>query len=225
MPASANRHGRSPGWRSGWPAGGSPSRCRWRQRRCCRSCCCRPRAAPTAAHYAHPIIFLFLGGFLVALAIERCGLHRRIALSLLLALRTRPAALVGGFMAVSALLSMWISNTATKLMLLPVGVSVLALVGRDDGGDADDGERGAMAPALLLGIAYGANLGGIATLVGTPPNALVAALLQETWNIQVGFARWLIMALPLSLVMLVLGWLLLTRVIYRLPAGAVAGAR
>ena len=178
--------------------------------------------APTAAQYAHPIIFLFLGGFLVALAIERCGLHRRIALSLLLALGTRPAALVGGFMAVSALLSMWISNTATTLMLLPVGVSVLGLVGRDD---AEEGEGGAMAPALLLGIAYGASLGGIATLVGTPPNALVAAFLQETWNIQVGFARWLMMALPLSLAMLVLGWVLLTRVIYRLPAGAVAGAR
>jgi sodium-dependent dicarboxylate transporter 2/3/5 len=176
--------------------------------------------AATAAQYAHPIIYLFLGGFLVALAIERCGLHRRIALSLLARLGTRPAALVAGFMAVSALLSMWISNTATTLMLLPVGVSVLGIVDPDD-----PGHRGKIAPALLLGIAYGASLGGIATLVGTPPNALVAAFLQETYDIQIGFARWMAMALPLSLVMLVAGWLLLTRVIFRLPHATVAGAR
>ena len=87
--------------------------------------------AATAAQYAHPIIYLFLGGFLIALAIERSGLHRRIALALLLRLGTRPAALVAGFMAVSALLSMWISNTATTLMLLPVGVSVLGIVDPD----------------------------------------------------------------------------------------------
>jgi len=173
-----------------------------------------------AAPYANPIIYLFLGGFLIAMAIERCGLHRRIALSLLLRLGTRPVALVGGFMAVSALLSMWISNTATALMLLPVGVSVLGIVDNED-----PGHHGPIAPALLLGIAYGASLGGIATLVGTPPNALVAAFLQESYGIQIGFARWLVMALPLSLIMLVLGWLVLTRVIYRLPRAPVAGAR
>ena len=176
--------------------------------------------AETAAQYAHPIIYLFLGGFMIALAIERCGLHRRIALSLLLRLGTRPAALVAGFMAVSALLSMWISNTATTLMLLPVGVSVLGIVDPDD-----PGHHGRIAPALLLAIAYGASLGGIATLVGTPPNALVAAFLQETYGIQIGFARWLMMALPLSLLMLAGGWLLLTRVIYRLPRSPVSGAR
>lgn len=173
----------------------------------------------TAAHYAHPIIFLFLGGFLVALAIERSGLHRRIALGLLLRLGSRPAALVGGFMAVAAVLSMGISNTATTLMLLPVGVSVLAIVGARD-------ERGrGLAPALMLGIAYGASLGGTATLVGTPPNALVAAFLEESQGIDVGFARWLMMALPPALLMLVLGWLLLTRVAWRLDPAPVAGAR
>jgi len=173
----------------------------------------------TAAQYAHPIIFLFLGGFMVALAIERCGLHRRLALGLLVRLGSRPAALVGGFMAVAAMLSMGISNTATTLMLLPVGVSVLAIVGTGEGR-----ERG-LAPALLLGIAYGASLGGIATLVGTPPNALVAAFLEETHGIDIGFARWLMMALPPSLLMLVLGWLLLTRVVWRLDGAPVPGAR
>jgi sodium-dependent dicarboxylate transporter 2/3/5 len=149
---------------------------------------------------------------------ERWNLHRRIALALLSRLPERPAVLVAGFMAVSAFLSMWVSNTATTLMLLPNGLSVIALLAEDHA------EAGHDFPlALMLGIAYAASIGGIATLVGTPPNALVAGIMDESFGIQVGFARWMAAALPLSLAMLVIGWFVLTRVVCRLPKGELPG--
>jgi sodium-dependent dicarboxylate transporter 2/3/5 len=160
-----------------------------------------------AAPYADPVIFLFLGGFLIAAGIERAELHRRIALAVLGVFGTAPHRLVAGFMCATAFLSMWLSNTATVMMMLPIAMSVLALVaGRDDGrGDA-------LAKALLLGVAYAASIGGLATLIGTPPNALLAAFLAERYGIALGFARWMAFGVPLALVLLALAWLLLTRV-------------
>lgn len=171
------------------------------------------------APFGNPLIFLFLGGFLIALAVERVGFHRRIALSMLVRLPERPAMLVGGFMVTAAGLSMWVSNTATTLMMLPIALSVIALL-RDDKETAG----GIFPIALLLGLAYAASIGGVATLIGTPPNALVAAVMEENFGIHVGFATWMAVALPLSIAMLAVGWFILCRVVCRLPGGRVEGA-
>jgi len=157
--------------------------------------------------YFNSIIFLFLGGFMVALAMERWGLHRRIALRIILLIGGGPRRLVLGFMAAAAFLSMWISNTATTMMMVPIGMAVVSRVGAGEG----SGGSVRFASALLLGTAYGASLGGIATLVGTPPNPLfirnLAVLFPEAP--EVSFAQWFAFALPLSVVFLVVAWLVL----------------
>ena len=181
-----------------------------------------------AKPYAHPVIFLFMGGFLLAQAVERWGLHRRIALYTVSAVGVRPSRLVGGFMLATAVLSMWISNAATVMLMLPIGLSILALL--EQPRQTTPGESGRppaqtpLATALLLGIAYAANIGGMATLVGTPPNIVLAGYLEETHGLQLGFARWMLMATPLVVVLLLLTWLLLTQVMFRsriqeLPGG------
>jgi len=167
-----------------------------------------------AAPYSHPIIYLFFGGFVMALAIERCGLHRRIALSVFAVVGTNARSLVGGFMVAAALLSMWISNTSTTLMLLPIAISVVKVIG-DSMPGLDDRDRSHFNFALLLGLAYGATLGGVATLVGTPPNAFMAGFMIDTYDMEIDFARWMLVGVPVTLVMLPLAWFLLTRVIYR----------
>jgi solute carrier family 13 (sodium-dependent dicarboxylate transporter), member 2/3/5 len=168
--------------------------------------------AGAAAPYSNPLIFLFLGGFLIALAVQRWELHRRFALAIVLRVGTRPAALAAGFMAATGLLSMWVSNTATAVLMLPIALSVLSEVGE---------ERSDIAPALLLSVAYGASIGGMATLIGTPPNALLAAYAQEAYGIRIGFAQWMVVGLPLSLVMGGFAWLILTRIVHRLPQGEI----
>ena len=166
--------------------------------------------AKAAAPYANPLIFLFLGGFLIALAVQRWDLHRRFALSIVLRVGTRPEALTAGFMVATGLISMWVSNTATAMLMLPIALSVLDELGDDEG---------RLAPALLLSVAYGASIGGLATLIGTPPNALLAAFAQETYGIRIGFAQWMIVGVPISAVLGVLAWIILTRVAFRLPRG------
>jgi len=165
----------------------------------------------TAAAYAHPLIFLFLGGFLLALALERWGLHRRFAYAVLRVVGTGPRMLVGGFMLVSAVLSMWISNTATALVMLPIAMSVISLQR-----DAGEGESN-FALCLLLGVAYAASIGGVATIVGTPPNLFTASFLEKELGVQVSFAEWMLVALPVVILFLPLAWLLLTRVLF--PVG------
>jgi sodium-dependent dicarboxylate transporter 2/3/5 len=161
----------------------------------------------TAAPYANPLIFLFMGGFMIAMAMQRWSLHRRIALGVLRLAGSAPARLVGGFMIATAFLSMWVSNTATTVMMVPIALSVIGLIG-------DGGKEGAPPPkfaiALLLSIAYAASIGGMATLIGTPPNALLAAFLAEQHGYRIGFAQWMLLGVPLALVLLYLAWLLLT---------------
>ena len=159
------------------------------------------------APYANPIIFLFLGGFTLGLAMQRWNLHRRIALLTLRAMGVKPKNQIAGFMMATAFLSMWVSNTATAVMMLPIGLSIIAMTQSDN----EDGLR-RFGTALLLAIAYSASVGGIATLIGTPPNALLAAYLLDTQGIEVGFAQWMLLGLPVSVVMLLLVWWWLTRV-------------
>lgn len=186
-----------------------------------------------SAPYANPLIFLFLGGFLLALGLERWQLHRRLALSLITALGTRPSRIVAGFLLASALLSMWISNTATAMLMLPIGLSVADLVEGDAvrwrEGATVDAQQPTRSPnftlCLLLGIAYACSIGGMGTLIGTPTNALLAAYMLQTYGIELGFLEWLLMGLPLVAVGLVVVWWVLVRWVYplqvtELPGGA-----
>jgi solute carrier family 13 (sodium-dependent dicarboxylate transporter), member 2/3/5 len=179
-----------------------------------------------AAPYANPVIFLFMGGFLLAAGMQRWGLHRRIALRIIHAVGTSPGRLVAGFMVAAAFLSMWVSNTATAVMMLPIGLSVihLALRGRDEGAARDPGESN-FAVGLMLGIAYACSIGGMATLIGTPPNALLAGFMAESYGLHIGFGEWMVLGVPLVLVGLPLAWWVLTRVVYRTSMREIPGGR
>ncbi|PHS24443.1 MAG: anion transporter [Robiginitomaculum sp.] len=167
----------------------------------------------TSAPYANPMIYLFMGGFIVAKAIERWDLHRRMALNIFTLVGTHARALVGGIMVAAALISMWISNTATSLMLLPIATSIVAVVMNSVDGLSETQKRN-FGITMVLGLAYGATIGGVATLVGTPPNAFLASFMEETMGIEIGFGQWMLVGVPVSLTLLPLGWLVLTRFAY-----------
>ncbi|RJS91086.1 DASS family sodium-coupled anion symporter [Salinisphaera sp. Q1T1-3] len=161
----------------------------------------------TLAHgYADDIIFLFLGGFLIGLAMQRWNLHRRIALTTLRVVGSQPRRQIAGFMIATGFISMWVSNTATSVMMLPIGTSVIALMADRDLPGVDR-----YATNLLLGIAYAASIGGTATLIGTPPNALLAGYLSSDQGIDIGFAQWMLVGVPTALLMMAAAWAWLTR--------------
>lgn len=202
-----------------------------------------------AAPYAHELIFLFMGGFLIALAMQRWGLHRRLALKALRAAGDHPAGIVACFMGVTSFFSMWVSNTATAVMMLPIALSIIALVeqvepgsvvgssGDDGSGNGGLGDNGAendgpgtktrphFALCLLLGIAYAASIGGIGTIIGTPPNVFLASFIQSSLGEEISFVRWMGVGLPLVAVFLPLTWLMLTRVLYPLRGERIEGSR
>ena len=162
-----------------------------------------------AAPFADPVVFLFLGGFILGAALRRSGLHQRIGLHVVTAAGTSPARLEAGMLAATALVSMWVSNTVTAMIMLPVAVAVIALFGQWGGSDA--AARRNFATAMVLAVAYGASIGGFTTLISTPPTALLAAYLAREHGIEISFARWMGFAVPLSLVMLTCAWALLVR--------------
>jgi solute carrier family 13 (sodium-dependent dicarboxylate transporter), member 2/3/5 len=162
------------------------------------------------APYAHPLIFLFLGGFMLSIAMERWDLHKRIALLTMLLVGSKPSQQIAGIMAVTAFLSMWMSNTATAVMMLPIGLSIIAM--QQEQGVHDDN----FAKAILLAIAYAASIGGVATLIGTPPNALLAAYLERSYQLQLSFSDWMLFGLPFSISMLLVTWFWLTQVHFKL---------
>jgi sodium-dependent dicarboxylate transporter 2/3/5 len=166
---------------------------------------------PVAANYGHTLIFLFLGGFMLAAAMQRWGLHKRIALRIVSFVGTSPGGIIVGFMAATAFLSMWISNTATTIMMFAVGLSVVGFIA---GKTPERTMVRNFGVALMLGIAYSASIGGVGTLIGTPPNALLASFLQSTYNIEVDFFTWMQLGIPVVLVMLPIAWLMLTKVIF-----------
>ena len=168
----------------------------------------------TASPYANKVIYLFLGGFIVAFAMQRWNLHRRIALNVLQVVGGNGRSLVGGFMLASAVISMWVMNTSTTMMLLPIAVSIIGVIHKSVG-SLTESDREDFQYSLLLGVAYGATIGGMATLVGTAPNAMLAAFMQETYGTQIDFASWMLVGLPLSAIMLPLAWIALTRVVFK----------
>ena len=172
------------------------------------------RALPdTVVPYADRIIYLFLGGFIVAFAMQRWNLHRRIALSILDHVGSNGRSLVGGFMLAAATLSMWVMNTSTTMMLLPIAVSIISVIHNNVDG-LDDKAREDFQYSLLLGVAYGATIGGMATLIGTAPNAFMASFMQNTYGVEIDFARWMLVGVPLAALMLPLAWLALTRLVF-----------
>ncbi len=187
-------------------------------------------ASPTAAAapYANPVIFLFMGGFFLAATMERWSLHRRLALGVVAGIGTSPRRLVAGFMLATAVLSMLMSNTASALMMMPIGIAVLSLlripIGPAHPGNVTEGATKDLGVALMLGIAYAASIGGVSTLIGTPPNAVLAAMADELLGIEISFARWLAIGLPVSALMLVACWTLLCFGLFHLPGKPQAAA-
>jgi sodium-dependent dicarboxylate transporter 2/3/5 len=182
----------------------------------------------TTAPYANPLIFLFMGGFIIAIAMQKWNLHRRIALQIVHFVGVKPTSIIIGFIIASAFLSMWVSNTATALMMLPIAMSVLQITEEDSTDVQNSGSGKSITNfqiVLVLAIAYACNIGGIGTLIGTPPNALLAAFMLETYEIEIGFAQWLLVGVPLMLIMLPVMFLILTKVTYpiklkELPGGS-----
>lgn len=171
------------------------------------------------APYADPIIFLFLGGFVLALTLEKWNLHRRVALAILDRVGTNGRRIIGGFMFVCALLSMWMTNTSTTMMLLPIVLSVSTVI-CDNAGNLSAKERHHFQVAMLLGLAYSASIGGLATLIGTPPNALLVGFMADNYGVEISFARWMGIGLPITLVLLPVAWLLLTRFLFKVDIPA-----
>lgn len=171
--------------------------------------------------YADDIIFLFMGGFMLALALEKWDLHKRIALSIIVKVGTNSRLIVLGFMLATAFLSMWISNTATTLMMIPIGLALLTQIGESVSGEL--GER--FGKALLMGIAYSASIGGMATIVGTPTNAIFLKAVQENYEVTIAFDQWIIFGLPISIVLLAASWWYLVKVAQPLPVQSLPGSR
>ena len=196
--------------------------------------------------YASPIVFLFLGGFLIAIAMEKWNLHRRIALLTLARVGVEPKRIVLGMMLATGFLSMWVSNTATTLMMLPIGLSVLALIversdGTDTHGQPAEQEHTPHQPGhvddisddnikrfglcLLLAIAWSASMGGLGTLLGSPPNAIVAGYAADELGRNIGFLEWMMLGVPLAFTFILVGWVLMTRVLYPFKVEEIPGGK
>ena len=175
-----------------------------------------------ASKYTDPVVFLFIGGFFIAVTMERWNLHRRIALYTIKVIGKNPSKIIFGFMAGTAFISMWVSNTAAAMMMIPIGMAVVAQVTGIFSKQLLDGTAGIQkenfGKSLMLAIAYSASIGGIATLTGTPPNAIMAGMISSTYNQTITFFQWFILAFPLAVVMIIFTWVLLVKFLF--PTGS-----
>ncbi|MGB5497435.1 MAG: DASS family sodium-coupled anion symporter [Maribacter sp.] len=165
--------------------------------------------ADVGANYGSPIVFLFFGGFIMALALEKVNLHKRIALNIIKITGTTPNKVVLGFMIATASLSMWISNTASTVVMLPIAMSVIGLLINDEDGFTKNDRNFAL--SVMLGIAFSANAGGIATVIGTPPNSVMIGLLENEYNIEISFLKWMVIGVPFSITMIAISYLVLVK--------------
>ena len=177
----------------------------------------------TASSFGHPYVFLYAGGFIVAIAIERWNLHRRIALNIINLIGTDIKSIILGFMVATAFLSMWISNTATSVMMLPIGTAIVTQL--KDNPQTKKNETLIFGKALMLAIAYSASIGGMATLIGTPPNLVLAGVVQENYGIEITFAQWIVFGLPLSALLLFICWQYLVRFAFTFEQKTFPGGR
>jgi sodium-dependent dicarboxylate transporter 2/3/5 len=165
-----------------------------------------------AAPYAHKYIYLFLGGFILASAMEKWNLHQRIALRIIHVVGTNQHQIILGFMMATAFLSMWISNTATAVMMMPIASAVIKGQVKDNAKKESETQFG---KALMLGIAYSASIGGMATLIGTPPNLILAGVVEEMFEVEISFLEWMKIGLPISMLLLFSTWYYLTRIAFK----------
>ena len=175
-------------------------------------------AKETSSAYAHQMVFLFLGGFILAAAIEKTKLHKRIALHIIYRIGTNWKYVILGFMIATAFLSMWISNTATAVMMLPIGLAIVSSL------EIPKKQRNKMGKSLMLAIAYGSSIGGIATIIGTPTNIIFVGIAEELYGQSINFTDWMFIGLPFSIIMIVIGWLYLVKLqssedVYKIPGG------
>ena len=182
----------------------------------------------STAPYANHLIYLFMGGFFLAVTMERWNLHRRVALYTIRAIGTSPARMIMGFMVATAFLSMWVSNTATAMMMVPIGLAVIQQATgftsehlRDTGSGV--GPEFNFGRGLMLGIAYAASIGGVATIIGTPPNTVMAGMVEKMFGVQIGFGQWMLFGVPLAVITLALAWVLLTKFLYPMGNMELAG--
>jgi len=168
--------------------------------------------AEVGSFYGSPIIFLFFGGFVLALALEKVALHKRIALNIIKITGTTPNKIVLGFMIATALMSMWISNTASTVVMLPIAMSVIHLLINDEDGFTKNDRNFAL--SVMLGIAFSANAGGIATVIGTPPNSVLIGLLESEYNIEISFLKWMTFGLPFSIIMVTISYFVLVKLMF-----------
>jgi len=176
-----------------------------------------------AAPYSSPIVYLFMGGFVIALAMEKWNLHRRIALGIIKLTGTNANGIIWGFMLATALLSMWISNTATAVMMLPIAGSVIGILIDNKDKKLSKGQKN-FALTIMIGIAYAANIGGIATLVGTPPNVVFRGFMESTYNIEIPFATWMLIGFPYATVFLIVSFFVLVKLMYPNKLGRFEGS-
>lgn len=165
--------------------------------------------AEVGANYGSPIIFLFFGGFVLALALEKVNLHKRIALNIIKLTGTTPNKVILGFMIATAFMSMWISNTASTVVMLPIAMSVINLLINDQDGFTKQDQNFAL--SVMLGIAFSANAGGIATVIGTPPNSVLIGLLENEYNTTVQFLDWMLVGLPFSITLITIIYFVLVK--------------
>lgn len=177
----------------------------------------------TTASFGHKYIFLYIGGFMLAIAIERWGLHRRIALSIIKLIGTSMKLIVLGFMIATAFLSMWISNTATSVMMIPIGLAIISQLKDNPDTEADENEL--FGKMLMLAIAYSASIGGLSTLIGTPPNLVLAGILSELYDVEISFSKWMMFGLPVSIILLAICWWYLTSRSFKLKVKSFPGGR
>lgn len=177
----------------------------------------------TTASFGHKYIFLYIGGFILAIAIERWNLHKRIALNIINVIGTNVKSIILGFMIATAFLSMWISNTATSVMMLPIGMAIIAQLA-DNPATLED-ENKTFGKALMLAIAYSASIGGVATLIGTPPNLVLAGIVQEIYDIEITFSQWIVFGLPISVTLLFISWKYLTSYAFRFQQKSFPGGK
>ena len=177
----------------------------------------------TTASFGHKYVFLYVGGFILAIAIERWNLHKRIALNIIKIIGTNITMIILGFMVATAFLSMWISNTATSVMMLPIGMAIIAQL--KDNPDTIEDENEIFGKALMLAIAYSASIGGMSTLIGTPPNLVLAGIVQEIYNVEITFSKWIIFGLPISITLLFICWKYLTTYAFTFKQKAFPGGR
>lgn len=177
----------------------------------------------TTQSYGHKYVFLYIGGFILAIAIQKWNLHKRIAINIIMLIGTNVRGIILGFMVATAFLSMWISNTATAVMMLPIGMAIVTQL-KDNPATKED-ENLLFGKMLMLAIAYSASIGGVATLIGTPPNLVLAGILEELYQIEISFTQWMILGLPITIILLTICWVYLTRFAFKLKQNEFPGGK